>query len=237
MRGMDLVRVFERLRRALGGEGWWRAEGPWEVMVGALLIQQTTWQSVERALRALEHEGLLPPDALAVASLARIEACIRPTGFYRTKARRIRDMAAHVLRDAASVEAYLARPSEALRGSLLALDGVGEETADAILLYAAGHPTPVVDAYTRRILGRLGMPLPAGYTAAAHALRAQLPNRVADHRRFHALMVELGKEYCRPAPRCAPCPLLELCPHGQAVIDGSGPQGYESGDDGATCTS
>ncbi|MFQ5987033.1 MAG: endonuclease III domain-containing protein [Thermoplasmata archaeon] len=216
---MDLLRVYTRLRQALGHEDWWWAEGdPWEMMVGALLTQQTTWQSVDRALRSLKAEDLLAPEAMAVAPRARIEACIRPTGFYRTKARRLRKMAAHVLRGAGSVEAFLTRPPEELRRSLLALEGVGEETADAILLYAAGHATPVVDAYTRRILSRLGTPLPAPYEDAARQLRRQLPDRVADHQRFHALMVELGKAYCRSAPRCAPCPLLDLCPHGQATV-------------------
>ncbi|MFQ5908108.1 MAG: endonuclease III domain-containing protein [Thermoplasmata archaeon] len=215
---MDLVRVSHRLRRALGGDDWWRADGPWEVMVGALLTQQTAWRNVARALRSLREEGLLTPEALAVASLARIEACLQPTGFYRTKARRLRCMAAHLLSASGSTGAFLARPPEELRRDLLGLEGVGEETADAILLYAAGHPTPVVDAYTRRILERLGAPLPLGYAAAAATLRAALPNRVADHRRFHALMVELGKRHCRPAPRCGPCPLLDLCPHGRRVV-------------------
>ncbi len=215
---MDLLRVYERLRQALGGEDWWRAGSPWEVMVGALLTQQTSWGSVERALTALRAERLLSPEALARAPLGRIEACIRPTGFYRTKARRLRRMAAEVIREAGTVKAFLARPPDALRRSLLAIEGVGEETADAILLYAAGHATPVVDAYTRRILGRLGHPLSSTYEAAARQLRTHLPTRVEDHRRFHALMVGLGKAWCRPAPRCAPCPLLDGCPHGQALL-------------------
>ncbi|MEE9593356.1 MAG: hypothetical protein V3W28_07235 [Thermoplasmata archaeon] len=222
---MDLVRVSERLRHALGGEGWWQAEGPWEVMVGALLTQQTTWRNVTRALRALRQEGLATPEALAIASPTRVEACLRPTGFYRTKARRLRRMAGHVLDRSGSVKAFLARPPEGLRRDLLALEGVGEETADAILLYAAGHPTPVVDTYTRRILERLGTPLPPGYAAAAAVLRAELPDGVADHRRFHARMVELGKQHCRPAPRCGPCPLLDLCPHGRAVVAETVPAG------------
>lgn len=214
---MDLLGIYTRLRDALDGEDWWRADGPWEVMVGALLTQQTTWRSVDRALGALKAEGLLGPEALARASPGRIEACVRPTGFYRTKARRLRLMAARVL-EVGTVEAFLARPPDDLRRSLLALEGVGEETADAILLYAAGHPRPVVDAYTRRILGRLGHPLPRGYGAAARQLRARLPDRVQDHRRFHALMVVLGKEYCRPTPRCAACPLLDRCPHGRSIV-------------------
>ncbi len=216
---MDLLlRVYERLRHALGGENWWQAESPWEVMVGAILAQQTTWQSVDRALRSLKEEGLLPPDVLAHASLERVERCIRPTGFYRTKARRLRLMAARVFEEAGTLEAFLARPPATLRRSLLAMEGVGEETADAILLYAAGHPAPVVDAYTRRILRRLGHPLPRGYERAARQLREHLPDHVSDHRRFHAVMVILGKDFCRPNPRCAPCPLLDLCPHGQAVV-------------------
>ncbi|MFQ6012476.1 MAG: endonuclease III domain-containing protein [Thermoplasmata archaeon] len=220
---MDLLRVYRTLRRALGSDDWWQAAGPWEVMVGAVLAQRTTWRSVDRALRSLQAAGLLAPEALAAAPPSQVEACVRPTGFYRTKARRLRRMAAHVLRAAGSVEAFLARPPAGLRRDLLALEGVGEETADAILLYAAGHATPVVDAYTRRILARLGHPLPPGSADAARRLRAELPHRVEEHRRFHALMVELGKRHCRPAPRCAPCPLLDLCPHGRGVV-GDPPQ-------------
>ncbi|MDX1535006.1 MAG: hypothetical protein R3291_05245, partial [Thermoplasmata archaeon] len=186
---MDLSSVYAELRRTLGGDGWWRAEGPWEVMVGALLTQRTTWRSVQTAIESLKAAGLIAPEALAEAPLPRIEACLRPTGFYRAKARRLRRMARTVLREAGTVEAFLGHRPERLRRELLALEGVGPETADAILLYAAGRPVPVVDAYTRRVLGRLGLPHPAAYGAAAEALRAALPDRVEDHRRFHALMV------------------------------------------------
>lgn len=221
---MDLRPIIGRLRRASGGENWeWRSEGPWEIMVGAVLVQQTRWPTVDQALQSLRAKGLLTPEALAAAPPERVEACLRPTGFYRTKARRLRHMAARILSEAGSVEAYFARPPEELRRSLLALEGVGDETADVILLYAAGHPSPVVDAYTRRILGRLGLPLPSDYRAAHGVLNGLLPDRLEDHRRFHELMVELGKRYCRAAPECAPCPLLELCPHGQ-VVTGPAPQ-------------
>lgn len=216
--GMELRRVYEQLRTALGGEDWWRAESPWEVMVGALLVQQTTWRSVDRALRALKAEGLLVLDVLAEAPQERVEACVRPTGFYRTKARRLRRMAARVRAESGDAETYLARPVEELRESLRALEGVGEETADVILLYAANHPRGVVDVYTRRILARLGDPLPGAYQEAAGRIEAGLPRALEDHRRFHALMVELGKRYCRRTPRCGPCPLLDLCPHGQAAV-------------------
>jgi endonuclease-3 related protein len=218
---MDFLQVHRRLKGALGGRDWWRAEGPWEVMVGALLTQQTSWRNVEAALRKLKARGLMDVVALATSPLSTIEECVRPAGFYRVKARRLKAMAADVLRQG-GLEALLSAEPWELRGRLLEMQGVGFETADSILLYGVGFPIMVVDAYTRRIMGRLGMPLPRGYEEARRALEDGLPRDVQSYREFHALMVELGKRYCRSTPSCGPCPLLEVCPHGSRVVGGGG---------------
>lgn len=215
---MDAPALLARLQRALPVEAWWPARGPLEVVVGALLTQQTTWTSVERALEALRREGLLTLAGLADAPPGAVEACVRPTGFYRVKARRLRAIARRVREAHGSVEALLAQEDRALREELLGLPGVGPETADSILLYAADRPFLPVDAYTRRILRRLGTPLPRGYEAARRRLEEGLPPDPGTYGAFHALLVEVGKRWCRPRPRCAPCPLLEACPHGQATV-------------------
>ncbi len=185
--------------------------------MGAVLTQQTTWVSAEKALRELKDRGLMSLENLSDAPLEVLEECVRPTGFYRVKARRLRTMARHILEREGGLTEFLSLDAPTLRGRLLDLPGVGFETADSILLYAVGHRFFVVDAYTRRIVGRLGKALPSGYEEARGLLEAELPGDVNDYQEAHALMVELGKRYCRTKPLCASCPLLRLCPHGQRV--------------------
>lgn len=217
---MDLLGVYERLRMALGGRDWWQADGPLEVVTGALLTQQTTWKNVKEAIGNLKDRGLLTLEALATTPLNVLEECVRPTGFYRVKASRLRAISARILHDHGTLVRFLSMEPSDLRATLLDLPGVGFETADSILLYAAGHPFLVVDAYTRRIMRRLGMPLHRDYEEARRRLEEELPRNVEAYREFHALMVELGKRYCRPRPLCAPCPLLDLCPHGMKAAGG-----------------
>lgn len=215
---MDVPALHARLERVLPLGAWWRAQGPLEVLVGALLTQQTTWTSVERALEGLRDAGLLTLEALADAPRAALEACVRPTGFYRTKAARLQAMARHVRAVHGTVEALLAQEDGGLRRELLDLPGVGPETADSFLLYGADRPFLPVDAYTRRILDRLGSPLPRGYEAARRRLEEELPRDPTAYQAFHARLVEVGKRWCRPRPRCAPCPLLAGCAHGRRVV-------------------
>ncbi len=215
---MDLPTLRAQLERGLPMGTWWHAQGPLEIMVGALLTQQTTWASVERALDALRREELLTLEGLAEAARATLEACVRPTGFYRMKAARLQALARHVREAHGSVEALLAQGDGGLRRELLALPGVGPETADTILLYGAGRPFLPVDAYTRRILDRLGSPLPRGYEEARERLQAGLPADPKAYGAFHARLVEVGKRWCRPRPRCPSCPLLDRCAHGQRVV-------------------
>lgn len=206
-----------RLHAAFGEQRWWPAETPFEVMVGAILTQNTAWRNVERAIAALRAAGLLSGPAMRAASPEALAEAIRPAGYYRLKARRLHALCAF-LADWGVLEAperlrERAEPA-ALRQALLGVHGVGEETADSILLYALGIPVFVVDAYTRRIFGRLGALDPqASYAAIQARFHAEIAEETVRYNNYHALIVRLGKEICRPRPRCGICPLRALCPH------------------------
>lgn len=214
---MDFGTVYERLRDNLGGHDWWKADGPLEIVAGAILTQQSTWVSVQVALARLKQRGLLTLRNLATVPLAVLETCIMPTGFYRLKARRLQTVASRILQDHDSLEKLLSLGSAELRMYLIGLQGIGPETADSILLYAGGRPAMVVDGYTRRIAGRLGRPLPSDYEKAQSLLEVEIQRSVEGYQEFHAMMVEVGKKFCRKDPHCAPCPLLDVCPHGMNV--------------------
>ena len=218
-------RVYEALLDSYGPQGWWPVEGPpettaLEVCVGAILVQHARWESAAEAVERLRQAGALSVEALATLPLADIEALIRGAGTYRSKARTLRSFAEHVRASGGgTVEDFLDADAETVRRRCLDVWGVGPETADAIVLYAAGRPTFVVDAYARRLFARLGCELPEGYEPARRALLAAVGGDVARLGEWHALIVEHGKARCRAhAPRCEVCPLLAMCPTGAASI-------------------
>lgn len=217
---LPLPAVFERLEAMHGGEVWhWDPPTPpFEVMVGAILVQRTTWGNAERALERLRAAGALEPDTLVSLPARELEALVRPAGFFRTKARKLRALAAFV-REAGGVEAVLAMPGEELRARLLATWGIGPETADAIVLYAARRPAFVVDAFTRRVFRRLGMgPATDTYEAWQRWFTERLPLDVRLWARAHALLVLHAKGRCRNrAPRCEGCLLREGCAYEPAT--------------------
>jgi endonuclease-3 related protein len=202
-----------RLHRALfahhGPQGWWPARTPYEVAVGAILVQHTAWTGAARAIAALRAQRLLVPDRLARTDLVTLEALVRPAGTYRLKARRLLDFTGWLLaRFDGDFRGLRRAPLGPLRRELLAVQGLGPETADAILLYAAGRPVFVADAYTRRVLERHRLlPRGTGYEAARLFLEAHLPSDPALFNEFHALLVAAAKAYCRTAPRCEGCPV------------------------------
>ena len=209
-----LLEVYRRLLRAYGPQGWWPAETPFEVMVGAVLTQATAWRNVERAIARLKAAGVLSHQGIAALPPKELEELVRPSGFFRQKARRLRALVKLVL-DHGDVEALLSLPPEELREKLLSVPGIGPETADSILLYAAGHPAFVVDAYTKRILHRLGL-LPeeaAPYAEVQRMFQENLPQDPQLYGEYHALLVRHAKEHCRTRPRCDGCPLADRCPH------------------------
>lgn len=209
--------VYARLHAHFGAQDWWPAQSPFEVMVGAILTQNTAWRNVERAIAALRAADALAVRAILGMDEAELAQLIRPAGYFRVKARRLRALCAFLAAQGVAEDpGQLGRGRDpaALRRELLAVHGVGEETADAILLYALDAAVLVVDAYTRRIGERLGLlPEKASYGEIQSAIAAEIPADLAVLNELHALLVQLGKEHCRPHPRCEPCPLRSLCPH------------------------
>lgn len=186
------------------------------MVVGAVLTQNTAWVNVEKALQRLKAARALSLRRIYEAPLDELHEWLRPAGYFRVKARRVRALAALV------VESYRGRLSlllreepDRLRVILLGVHGIGPETADSILLYAAGAPYFVVDAYTRRVLERHGwLREPASYDAVAGLFHDALPREAPLFNEFHALFVRLGKYHCRPRPRCEGCPLNSMLPPG-----------------------
>ena len=204
--------VFRRLLAHFGPQDWWPADTPFEVIVGALLIAQTSWRNVADAIRNLKREGVLTPHALAAIPLPRLRALVRPAGLYRTKPRRLQAFCRHLVRVAeGDLDRFFARDLKTVRAELLSLDGVGPETADSILLYAARFPTFVVDAYTVRIGRRLGLFDTSRYEVAKAYFEERMTPDLNRYREFHALLVAHGKQICRPRPRCHVCPLRDVC--------------------------
>jgi endonuclease-3 related protein len=219
-----LLTVFERLLAAYGPRGWWPgAASPFEVIVGAILTQNTAWANVERALARLRAAGALSVAAVRSLPEPELGDLVRPSGTYRAKARGLKAFVAMLdARHGGDLNRLLALPAAELRRQLLATWGIGPETADDIVLYAAGQPSFVVDAYTVRICRRLGItPVSAapaggparrpGYEDWRALFMAALPHDAALFNEFHALIVAHGQSVCRPAPRCEACPLGDLC--------------------------
>ena len=212
--GARLRRVYRRLRRQFGHAGWWPGETPFEVCVGAILTQNTSWANVEKALDVLRRRGRLSFEGLRFLPPSRIAPLIRSSGYYNVKARRVKAFLEFLAREyGGRVERMAGEDPSALRGKLLTVEGIGRETADSIVLYAAGLPLFVVDAYTRRVFGRLGLLRgDEAYDEIQELFMGRLPLDVALYYDYHAQIVKLGKDVCRPRPRCGECPLDGICP-------------------------
>jgi endonuclease-3 related protein len=184
--------------------------------VGAVLTQNTAWKNVELAIENLREAGLLEPRKLLDAGAEELAELIRPSGYYRLKAQRLRNLVRLIVeRYDGSLEAMFARPLDELREELLGVNGIGPETADSILLYAGNRPTFVVDAYTARVLKRHGwIEAEADYYAIKEHFEQNLEADAALFNEYHALIVRLGKDYCRKQPRCEGCPLEPMLPAG-----------------------
>jgi endonuclease III related protein len=209
-----LLDVYGRLRDRYGHAGWWPAETPFEVALGAILVQNTSWTNVERVLSGLRARGLLAHRALFPLEAAELAELFRASGTFNVKARRVRAFLDFVEQAYGGVVERMASADPvALRAALLAVPGIGPETADCIVLYAAGHPSFVVDAYTRRVFARLGH-LRGGetYDEVQRRFAAALPVDVPLWGDFHGQIVRVAKEACRTRPRCGACPLADVCP-------------------------
>jgi endonuclease-3 related protein len=206
-----LRELARRLDRALGPQHWWPARTPFEVMVGAVLTQNTNWKNVERAIDNLRRRGALSLKELLRLKRSTLSALIRPAGYYRLKARRLLSLCRWLDERCAGRLQRLRRvETERLRGELLSVHGVGPETADSILLYALDRPVFVVDAYTRRVLARHGVARgdePYEVVRASFE-RALGPRRASvRYNELHAQIVMTAKRWCRTTPACEGCPL------------------------------
>jgi endonuclease-3 related protein len=214
---MDRVAdAYRRLLANFGPQGWWPAETRFEVLVGALLMPQTSWRNVALAIENLRRARLLDARRMANARIDVLRRHVRVAGLHRSKPARLRAFCRHLLdRADGDLDRYFGRPTEAVRRDLLAQPGVGPETADSILLYAGGHPVFVVDAYTVRIGRRLGWFHTDRYDAVQEFFVRHLPANRSMYEEYHALLVAHAKAFCRPSPRCGPCPLRRVCAFGR----------------------
>lgn len=205
-----LAEMYRRLDAAYGDQRWWPGETPFEVAVGAVLTQNTAWPNVEKAIANLKTAGLLEPSALSRLAPSEIARLIKPAGYYNVKARRLRAFLEFLREEYGGDVAAMSRERvSTVRPKLLAVRGIGPETADSILLYACGLPTFVVDAYTYRVLHRHGLADEAAtYDELKELFEANVEADVALYNQYHALLVRVGRERCRKRePRCAGCPL------------------------------
>jgi endonuclease-3 related protein len=210
-----LREYFDVLLRAHGPQNWWPARSSFEVIVGAILTQNTSWTNVERAIVALHREKLLSPRHLEEVSESTLAELIHSSGYYRQKARKLKAFVAFLRTNyGRSLPKMFRVPTEVLREQLLEVHGIGPETADSILLYAGEHPVFVVDAYTRRILQRHGLAQQRDtYEEIRELFERSLPADPQLFNEYHALIVHAGKHFCRTKqPRCSECPLHGFLP-------------------------
>jgi len=209
---LKLMEMFDLLLAYYGPRNWWPAETALEMMVGAVLTQNTNWKNVEKAIENLKKKGLISLEVFSSISTAELAQEIRPAGYYNIKARRLKNLIKFIAnRYHGDLDALLGDGTRTLRRGLLSVNGIGPETADSILLYAANRPVFVIDAYTHRILSRHGMTEEqATYQELQELFMDNLPDDSSLFNEFHALIVETGKDYCRKKPLCEKCPLARL---------------------------
>ncbi len=210
-----LQNIYHQLINCYGPQHWWPAQEPFEVIVGAILTQAAAWLNVEKAINNLKAAKALSPKALRHLSLSEVAALIHPCGYFNAKALKLKSLA-HWLGEYYNdnLNKLYANNTQRLRQELLSIHGIGQETADSIILYAANKPIFVIDAYTRRIINRIGLaPDSNSYTAYQALFMDNLPTDAELFNEYHALLVSLGKDVCRNRPLCQQCCLNNTCHH------------------------
>lgn len=205
-----LDEYFNSLFTALGPQHWWPGNSPLEIVVGAILTQNTSWKNVEQAISNLREANLLSAAAIQNVNLRRLERLLRPSGYFRQKARKLKAFCTFLHTEyAGSLDGMFATPTIVLREKLLGVYGIGPETADSILLYAGGHGVFVVDTYTRRMLARHGwVGENPKYNRVQWLFERKFPGNSKVFNEFHALIVQAGKRWCLAQnPKCEECPL------------------------------
>ena len=216
--GKKLLRVFDRLYSEYGPQHWWPGDGPFETIVGAILTQNVSWNNAARAIDRLKQEGVLCPAGLREIAIEELANLIKPSGYFNVKAKKLKAFAEHLGKNYGdNLEEMLRQEPDTLRRELLSIYGIGEETADDIVLYAGGWPVFVIDAYTRRILERLDLVCEGQTYAELQAFfHSHLPRDTGLFNEYHALLDHHAGVICvRRDPRCVDCSLLDLCPTGR----------------------
>jgi endonuclease-3 related protein len=218
----QLTEIYQLLLDRFGPQHWWPGETQFEIITGAILTQNTSWANVEKAIANLKSANLLTPEKLYHLNASQLAELIRPAGYYNIKAKRLKNFLTWLFRSyngrlENSARGWLAPlenlDTDRLRVELLAVKGIGPETADSILLYAFNRPVFVVDAYTARVAVRHGLiEQGADYEQLRNLFQSNLPQDSQLFNEYHALLVRLGKEFCKPKPQCRLCPLEKL-PH------------------------
>ncbi len=205
----ELMQVYRRLYRHYGELHWWPGESPFEISVGAILTQNTAWKNVEKAITRLKEARSLSVTSLGRMSHERLARLIKAAGYFNVKSRRLKNFISFLQeRYDGSLRKMFNRETGRLREELLSVNGVGPETADSILLYAGEKPVFVVDAYTKRILSRHGvLPYEESYDEFQRLFVQQLSHNVTLYNQYHAMFVNVGKDFCRSRPCCDACPL------------------------------
>lgn len=209
------MEIYDTLLNHFGPQDWWPGDSDFEIVVGAILTQQASWRNAEKAIENLKAAGALGPEKIVDLKQEELEGLIRPSGFYRQKARYLKAFCGHLVDGyQGNLANMLLKELKDLRTELQNLDGIGPETCDSILLYAGNRLTFVVDAYTVRICGRTGLIDSAKYDIVKSYFEEHTAPDVKIYNEFHALLVELGKNFCKSSnPECGICPISALCGH------------------------
>ena len=216
-------KIYDALHREFGPQGWWPVNGAYnkndfdiprnkkeefEIILGAILTQNTSWKNVEKALANLREANICSPEKILQSNKNKLANLIRPSGYYNQKAERLKIVSKFFL----SNKNLEALPTPELREKLLSVKGIGPETADSIILYAFKKPIFVIDAYTKRIFSRLGLcSKDADYHSVQELFHANLKKDVPVYNEYHALLVELAKKHCAKIPVCSSCPIDKFC--------------------------
>lgn len=206
---MSIFAIYQRLFSHYGHQHWWPAKSHYEMLIGAILTQNTNWRNVDKALINLGER--LEPAIIAAMPLDELIELIKPAGFYNQKARYIQEFTQWFAKYHYDVDEVSLVPLEPLRKALLHLKGIGRETADCMLVYAFDKPSFVIDAYTRRVFTRIGFIVPKNYDDFRRMIEDAIPRDVLIYNEFHALIVEHAKIHCQAKPICLNCPLFEVC--------------------------
>jgi len=208
----NVFKIYQKLYDYYGKQHWWPADSKFEIMIGAILTQNTSWRNVEKAIENLKQKNLINPKKLSKLSISELSNLIRPSGFYNIKAKRLRSFLNFInTKYSGSIEKMRQEKVSILRAQLLSVSGIDEETADSILLYGLDKPIFMIDAYTRRIFSRHGyFDAKVRYPSIQKFFMDNLPKKTKIYNEYHALLVKLAKDFCQTKPKCQRCPIKAL---------------------------